>query len=370
MPQEGREPGWPQGSRKLGRARDRSSFYLEVYRLVIVPYGIMAQSEVGQLTFNVTTSGETYIDLSSALTAANRKQYHQVTRKGVPFCYDVLVEHEVGSAAGTAVQYLTAPNNWTVRNAVVKMSAAWKHQLKEAGIRMRDISKYGRRIRIAFDAGMSTSGTGAMYDVMTPIGAKVSDGGIIELFEDYTTPAGDVVTYEGANEFTRVAIPDEAGAGDSAEMNLALLGFSDAIGANDYFGVVDEYLGSRGGVTDKPDTSSQTPDPLNMLQSMFSSTQPSTDEVIEAIEDYQEYRPYADGENDATATPPTASNLCDTAHFAGETAASYTPDTSSGSAFSGPSSVINLLCPLGLIKVNSTANKDRFKITVRAIYEM
>jgi len=333
----------------------------------------MAQSEVGTLTFSVTASTETYIDLSSALTAANRKQFHQVTRKGVPLCYDVLVEHVVGSAPGAGVQFLTAPNNWTVRNAVVKMSAAWKHQLKAAGIRMRDISKYGRRIRIPFDKGMSAAGTGGMSDIMAPQGVKVSDGGVIELFEDYKTPAGDVVSYGSANEFTRVAIPDEVAGGDSVEMNLALLGFSDAIAGNAYFGVVDEYLGSRGGITDKPDSSSQTPDPLNYLQSMFSSTQPSTDEVVEAIEDYQEFRPYADGENDATATPPTASNLCDTAHYGGDTAASFAPDTSVGggaAAFSGPANSLNLLCPLGLIKVNGTANKDRFRITVRAIYEM
>jgi hypothetical protein len=330
----------------------------------------MAQSEVGQMIFNVTSGAENYIDLSSALTAANRRQHHQVTASGVPLVYDVFVEHIASSSPGAVVQYLTASNNWTVRNAVVKMSAAWKHQLKEAGIRMRDLSKYGRRIRIPLDKGMSASGTGAMYDVMTPIGKQVSDGTTVELFEDYKTPAGDTVSYEGANEFTRVAIPDEAGAGDSAEMNLALLGFSEAVGGNAYFGVVDEYLGSRGGITDKPDSSSQTPDPLNMLQSMFSSTQPSTDEVIEAIEDYQEYRPYADGEDDATATPPTASNLCDTAHYSGDTTASYAPDTSGGSAFSGPGNSVNLLCPLGLIKINSTVNKDTFKITVRAIYEM
>jgi len=332
----------------------------------------MAQSQVGTLTFNVTSATENYIDLSSALTAANRKQHHQVTRKGVPLVYDVFVEHVTGASPGALVTYLTAPNNWTVRNAVVKMSAAWKHQLRSAGIRARDISKYGQRIRIPLDEGMSTAASGGMVSggVMTPIGQKVSDGGIVELFEDYKTPAGDTVTYEGANEFTRVAIPDEAGAGDSVEMNLALLGFSDAISANAYFGVVDEYLGSRGGITDKPDSSSQTPDASNYLQSMFSSTQPSTDEVIEAIEDYQEYRPYADGENDATASPPTASNLCDTAHAAGQTAATYAPDTTGGVAFSGPKDSLNLLCPLGLLRIEGTGNKDTFRITVRAVYEM
>ena len=321
--------------------------------------------------FNVTSGAENYIDLSSALTAANRKQYHQVTRKGVPLVYDVFVEHLTGSAPGVSVSYLTAPNNWTVRNAVVKMSAAWKHQLKAAGIRMRDISKYGRRIRIAFDEGMSASGTGNMNsDVMTPIGQKVSDGGIVELFEPYTTPAGDIVAYESANQFTRVAIPDELGAGDSVEMNLALLGYSEAIAGNAYFGVMDEYLGSRGGITDKPDSSSQTPDALNFLQSMFSSTQPSTDEVIGAIEDYQEYRPYADGNLDASATPVTVSSLCNTAHDSGGTTANFAPDTGAASQFSGSGNTLNILAPLGLLRLRGSANKDVFKVTVRAVYEM
>ena len=370
MPQGVEKPGWPQGSRKLGRARDRSSFYLEVYRLDIVPYGIMA-SEVKQLMFSATGTSDKYFDLSSALTAANRKQYHQFTRKGKPYCFDITIEHLVGSAAGNVLQWHGAPNNWTTRNAAVKMSAAWKHQLKEAGIRMRDLSKYGRRLRLPLDEGMSASGTGSMNATFAPQGSKASDGTVIELFGEYTTPSDEAVNYDNANEFTRVAIPDEAGAGDSVEMNLALYGYSDAVGADNYFGVVDEYLSSRGGVTDEPDSGKQTPDPLNMLQSMFSSTQPSTDEVIQAVEDYQDFRPYADGENDATATPPTASTLADTLQDFGSTAASYSPTGSAGtSSFSGPSSVIHMSCPLGLLKVLGADNKDKFKITVHSIYEM
>ncbi len=320
--------------------------------------------------FSASGSTDKYFDLSSALTAANRKQYHQFTRKGRPYCFDISIEHLVGASAGSIVVWSGAPNNWTTRNAAVKMSAAWKHQLKEAGIRMRDLSKYGRRLRLPLDEGMSTSGQGAMSATFAPQGVKASDGTTVDLFEQYTTPSGDAVTYEGANEFTRVAIPDEAGAGDSVEMNLALYGFSDAVGANNYFGVVDEYLSSRGGVPDEPDSGKQTPDPLNMLQTMFSSTQPSTDEVIEAIEDYQDFRPYADGENDATATPPSASNLADTLQDLGSTAASYAPDTAGGAAFAGPSTVVHMSCPLGLLKVLGAGNKDKFKITVHAIYEM
>ncbi len=341
----------------------------KVYRLDIVPCGTMA-SEVKTLMYTATGSTEKYFDISSALTAANRKQYHQFTRKGRPYCVDVTIEHIVSSSAGQSVQWVTAPNNWTTRNAAVKMSAGWKHQLKEAGIRMRDLSKYGRRLRLPLDDGMSTSGDGSMYATFEPKGVKVSDSNNVDLFEDYKTPAGDTVTYAGANEFTRIAIPDEENAGDSVEMNLALLGFSDAIGANNYFGVVDEYLGSRGGVPDEPDSGKQTPDPLNMLQTLFSSTQPSTDEVIEAVEDYQDFRPYADGENDATATPPTASNLADTLQWHGATTAMYGPLIDGSSAYSGPRDNISFSAPLGLIKCLGAANKDQFKIHVHRVYEM
>jgi len=332
-------------------------------------------SEVKTLTFNASGSTEVYFDLSSALTAANRRQYHQFTRKGVPFCYDITIQHVQGSVSGpgTQVEWQAAPTNWTVRNACVKMSAAWKHQLKEAGIRMRDLSKYGRRLRIALDEGMSNSANGNMQYVLDPKGALAAgddEGDRVALFETYTTPDGTAVGYDSANEFTRVAIPDEAGAGDSFEMNLALMGHSDSVGANAYFGVVDEYLGSRGGVPDDPDSGKQTPDPLNMLQSMFSSTQPSTDEVIEAVEDYQDYRPYPDGELDGSASPPTTTELCNTLTVGGYTSANYAPDTSSGAAFSGVGDTVSFSAPLGLVKIKGVNNKDEFRIHVHAIYEM
>jgi len=210
-------------------------------------WGLMGQhTKVSTLLFTTTSANETYIDLSSAMTAVNRNQHHQFTRKGVPLCYDVTIEPFVANTAGGLVQVITANNNWTVRNACVKTSAAWKKQLKDAGIRMKDLSKYGRRLRIPLDGGMSTN-AGELTDDLAPYGISVVDGSKLDVFEQYTTPAGDNVTYGLAAEFTRFTIPDEAG-GDSVEMNLALLGFSQSVSANNYFGVVDEYLGSRGGI--------------------------------------------------------------------------------------------------------------------------
>jgi hypothetical protein len=329
-------------------------------------WGLMSQqSKVTTLLFRTTTSNETYIDLSSAMTAANRNQYHQFTRKGVPLCYEVTIEAFVGSSIGSLTQVITANNNWTVRNACVKTSAAWKKQLKDAGIRMKDLSKYGRRLRIPLDAGMSTSGTGGMTDDLVPYGASVVDASVLDVFEEYTTPSGEVVNYGSSAEFTRFTIPDEAG-GDSVEMNLALLGFSGAVAANNYFGVVDEYLGSRGGVIDEPASGQQTPDADNLLIRMFSSAQPSTDEIIESVEDYQEFRPYPDGELDATATPPTASNLPVLAMDWGFVMSPATLTAGDGAAVSA----LTIKAPLGLIRLNGNANKDAYRITVHAIYEM
>jgi hypothetical protein len=326
--------------------------------------------EIAKLQFSATGTSEKYFDLSSALTAANRKQYHQVGRDGKPLSYHVTVEQVQGGVAGDEVTWTTAPNNWTTKNAVTKMSAAWKHQLKEAGIRMRDLSKYGRRIRLGLDEGMSTASSGSMFNVFPPEGIKASDGSIVELFENYKTPAGDVVTYLNANEFTRIAVPDAAG-GDSVEMNLALIGFSDAVSGNNYFGVVDEYLGSRGGVTDEPDSGKQTPDADNLLQTLFSSTQPSTDEVIEAVEDYQDFRPYMDGQGTNTSATD-ASNLPDILQMQGVTNARYVPAVpgSSENVYAGTGQHLTFEAPLGLIKIAGMGNKDTFTITVHAISEM
>ena len=153
MPQEGREPGWPQGSRKLGRARDRSSFYLEVYQLDIVPCGIMAQIAQKRLYFSFAASAsqendvnDVYLDIPAALTAVNRKQYHQFTAKGDPLCYTVTV---TGLITDRELKFCTAPNTWTTRNAAKKTAAGWMEQMKNSNIRMSELPTYARRFRCA-----------------------------------------------------------------------------------------------------------------------------------------------------------------------------------------------------------------------------
>lgn len=321
-------------------------------------------SEQKTLMLQSGTNGHEYIDLSSALTASNRKQYHQTTKKGVPYGYHVTIHFTEGSAATDRVKVITASNNWTVRNAVVKTAAAWRKQLKDAGIRMKDLSKYGRRLRIPLNKAMSAAGTGNLNTVMDPIGWDADDDAAVDLFQTYTAADGEIVTYKSANAFSRFAIPDEAG-GDSVEMNLALMGVSDAVAVNAYFGVVDQYVGSRGGIIDEPASAQQTPDSDNLLQTMFSSTQPSTDEIIEAVEDYAEFRPYNDGDLDSSASPVTASTLCKRLEL-NSTIAPLEPGAASDNSLSS----VTVHAPLGLLRLKGAVNKCIFKIEVHSIYEM
>ena len=344
--------------RRLGTA----FLHLQVFWAILSSHLGMTSEET-RLTFHVGTGNENYIDLSSALTAANHKQYHQVSGKGVPYCYDVTIKYAKSNVATDERRIITAPNNWTTRNAVVKTSAAWKHQLKEAGVKMKDLSTYGRRLRIALDKDMSASGTGTMYDVIPPTGFAEEEGsGLVtnDLFADYTADDGTTVTYGGANEFTRLAIPDHTGAGDSVEMNLALIGNSEAVAANAYFGVVEEYLSSRGGMPSEPDSAKQTPDADSLLQTLFSSVQPSTDEVIEAVEDYMDYRPYNSKARDASKIYSNQ-GIVNPA----------TPGNPVGSGNNkGVGSSLRMRVPLGLIKIDDSANKDQFEVVVHSIHEM
>jgi hypothetical protein len=322
-------------------------------------------SEEHVLTLAAGTGNAEYIDLSSALTAVNRKQYHQTSRDGTPLCYRATVTFTESAADSNRIEVITATNNWTTRNAVKKMAAAWKKQLKDAGIRMKDLGTYARRLRIPLTAAMSTSGAGSMDKTQEPQQWNLTDNAFATAFQTYTTADGEAISYASAGEFTRIAIPDEAG-GDSVEMNLALLGHSDVIGANNYFGVIDEYLGSRGGVIDEPGSSQQLPESDNLMQTLFSSTQPSTDEVIEALEDFQDYRPYNDGDLDSSASPVTKSNLAELGTFHGKLA----PQNPFAATNSATDNSITVDAPLGLMMFKGAVNKGIYTIRVHSIYEM
>ena len=346
MPQEGRKPGWPQGSRKLGRARDRSSFYLEVYRLDIIPSGIMAQVESTRMYF-IRGSGEDYIDLAACLTAVNRKQYHQVAGDGTPLCYRVTL-HTAGRGQSLAVY--AAQKNWTTRNAVKMTSAGWKKQLKHGGVKMSDLPRYGRRIRLALEDAATVAETRnsvTQQTITKQLEPLNGDGS--KVFTAYTDTAGTSVDYDWANPVTLVPVSNHT---TGAIVDYPLLLCTD-IGTDD-FNVNEEYLEARRNVSDL-ETDAPGPVATNKMTTLFSTAEELSDDIIAAVDDFGDNRPY-DETNHA---------LQFLGKFGAETDAASSSDQSSH----WPPAFMSADVPLGLLKVTGAEN-DQFIIEVHAIYEM
>ena len=115
---------------------------------------------IGASSTEQNDSGDVYLDIPAALTAVNRKQYHQFTRSGEPLCYTVTVSN---LASTKPITIVTAPNTWTTRNAAKKTAVGWKTQLKNSSIRMSELPTYAKRFRCAFDSGALTTGAGNQY---------------------------------------------------------------------------------------------------------------------------------------------------------------------------------------------------------------
>jgi hypothetical protein len=359
MPQEGRKPGWPQGSRKLRRARDRSSFYLEVYRLDIVPYGIMSREQTSFLV-QVKTAGNRYIDLAQCLTAVNQKQMHQVNSKGKPYCYSVTVR--ALTLSGSGIPVLTLPNSWIVKNSVTKTSAGWKKQMKDAGFKLKDLSPYARRIRIAFDdAAVNADGTAAQFIEPYTQHSNSDDGALVPVFTSYETDAGSSVDWSRASEYTTLVIPSDAEG--TAPMELPAVMLSAATSATtSIFRVIGQYLRSRRVMREDQQPDDSSLDPSNFLVRLFSGAQPETDEIITEAQEFQDVRPYTMELNNSTNFGP---------EFL--TSTSRDIDTVSATTYDA----VTVEAPLGLLCMGdvdgsgqTTTTADLFEITVHAIYEM
>jgi hypothetical protein len=321
----------------------------------------MANSEVTRLFFNYAgTSGipsngnpnvtaDVYIDLAAAMSAVNRKQYHQCKKDGSPLCYAVTVT-VIQSKNGMIVA--TAPNSWTTRNAVKKTAIGWKRQLKHGGVKLSDLPTYAKRFRCFFDSGAHPAGTGlkTLAKHLQPIEADQ----VTPCFSDYVDSMGDGATYENTNEGVLVPVgPD----GAVVEYRMDLLGGT----ALTEFGMIEEFLNSRRNIRDASDPTLEFPDADNLLDPLFATAEELSDDIVAAAEDYNTQRPYSEtNANDAYSGGVFTQTL--------------------GGVFQRE----NITVPLGLIKiqgtiVDSTASEptytandvtDVFMIDVHAIYEM
>ena len=306
----------------------------------------MAQIEQTRLYYKLDGSAQDfendkfdlYIDLAAGLTAVNRKHYHQVMKNGNPLCYTVTLTNIASAKPITAI---TAPNTWTTRNAVKKTAIGWKQQIKNAGLKLRDLPTYARCFRCAFDSGSVTAVVNdqSLHKHMVP---DASDGST--LFTPYNTPDGGAVTYYNSNEVVLLPIaedtPDEA-------YRAVLLGDTDAGGMT--FGIIDEFLKSRRNMREETDMTSEFPDADGLMNTLFAVSEELDDDVVSAVQGYSTTRPYSETN---AVEPVHAGTVVST--LSGHTQRTFQ-------------------APLGLIKFENDldfSGDDEFMIDVHAIYEM
>ena len=320
----------------------------------------MAQCEQTTLYVEVDKEEtETYLDFASMMTAANRKQYHQVGRDGTAKCYRVLVTAVKGS---TNIYHMQ--NQFLICNAVKQVTAGWKAQLKHAGIKLRNLSPYGRRPRFGLEtaAVVRNNGVGIPGEKIWEISNNhllplMDAGGATTFFGPYTATDGTAVTYRAlsvpvansiaANQITQVTITDGAG----AEINEPLVLSGAAVAAE--FNVVYEYLKARRG---SPDFSIDTPGPSqdSPMLNLFSIAEEMSDDIVDGIDDYMDWKSY---------TPDHVSNSFDHLTLGG------TVDAGTSATSQYPTNSVVVDIPLGLAKLDGD-DDTVFRFDVLAIYEM
>ncbi|AXQ65467.1 MAG: hypothetical protein [Circular genetic element sp.] len=106
---------------------------------------------------------ELYLDTAAELSKLDRKNHHQVTEKGVPLVYDLMVKVSAPSTTlntapdkqllGTGLAY-TCPSNWQTRNATRMTNFERIRLRKEAGVQKGSIGKYAKTMRLNMDNAM------------------------------------------------------------------------------------------------------------------------------------------------------------------------------------------------------------------------
>jgi len=298
-------------------------------------------SEVTRLVFDQANgtseaaADNLYIDLAACMTVVNRKQYHHTARDGSPLCYAFTL-HTGEADGGDPLKVYSVANNWTMRNAIKMTAAAWKTQLKNGGIKLRDLPAYGRRLRVGWDRTGLAAGDGAV-DARSHLNNQcyplAGDG--TEISGAYTASDGTSITFEQANEVTQIV-----GANDTILRVVIAAGTSTG-SAVVSFGVWDEYLDYRRSSPDVDLSMDATQE--SIMATLFATSEELSDDILEAVKDDLNYKPYNETRYE---------------YMAAETFPAIQVNSASGVA------------PCGLLYLANTAPGDRFVIDVHAIYEM
>lgn len=318
-------------------------------------------SEVTTVRVEKTANTDMFVDLAAIMSAFNHKQYHQCKKDGTPLCYAGVIraaEDNTTSGVGSNAKVVTALPNWVTRNAVKKTAVGWKKQLKHAGVRIRDLPTYGQRFRTTLTeagqadiarphqqaGGPSITVRGLQHN-LEPV-----DGAGGSIFNSYFDSSDHQVIYETANTITELAITDASGTTTTAYPALTGTGS----GADEFF-IIDEFIQSRRNM-DTYEEDAPGPSSSSKMTSLFSVAEEMSDDIIEAVEDYGDNRPYdANGNSDSLMTWG----------WVGSTRAQTSTTTDLV-----PQASVSFKAPLGLLQLKEGAEGASWLIDIHAIYEM
>ena len=294
-----------------------------------------------------------FIDLASCMTAANRKQYHQVDVNGDPLAYRCVI-----TAVKGGIILRSAMMGFITGNAVKMTAQGWLAQMKHANIKRSDLPKYGKRPRFALIEGAWVEDTTAIAGASI---TAISKRHLEPLYENagtayfpgpgYIASDGRRVTYRApasptlgivcSNMIATVVVESED------EKPLVLLGSNAS-----EFNVINEYREGRRSPADV-DVSDSIPE--GDMSNLFSVAEESSDEIEAGLEEYMDWTPYIPDQ----VTTSGYDELSECAHVDATTSATsqYPPNQAMFDA------------PLGLLQIEAAVD-DVFFIDVEAIYEM
>ena len=238
--------------------------------------------KIGSASTTENDSDDVYLDIAAALTAVNRKQYHQFTKSGDPLCYTVTLTALLSSKPLIAC---TAANTWTTKNAAKKTAVGWRTQLENSNVKMSELPTYAKRFRCGFDSGMVASGAGeqSLQNHLVPDGC---DG--TRLFTPFDAPDGTSITYADSNEIALLELID-----GSDDFKPVLMGVSDP-SSEMSFGMISEYLLSRRNMREESDPTTEFPDSTGLMNTLFAETEVLADDVTKVASEYNIARPYSE----------------------------------------------------------------------------
>lgn len=227
------------------------------------------------------TNSKGYVDIARALSQVNRKHYDQVNNKGVAQTY--ICEIELVGASRVAGFY-TAPETWTVKNAIKRLHIARAESLRKAGTELRGLPAYSRNLKMYLSQGHRATGT-MLPSLFTPS------------TDNTTSPFAGLKQAGGAWLYTRLAhtVGQEGGTlsqsfGDDYELHL--MGTHDVSNVGTLQGynsisVVEAYLEHRRNKTvniaiSTGDVVQEEPNPLALLMNDSISGQEKAEIISEA----------------------------------------------------------------------------------------